>query len=188
MPVMRPNSGVRDTAAWGLFLLPLGRPGRRGGGGPLLGVRFGLAGRFFCVAAHDLLDADRERAPLLGADQGQHEEGQPWHRLAIQTGKEPIQAMGVFACFGGHNFIARQQVDVIRTVDMLTKEHPKQHGPRERLGEKALDGPVTAAWARPAGDAQHRHTSRHDQHRHSNAAELTQRCPRDGGLEALQTC
>src|SRR5712691_1159582 len=51
--------------------------------------------------------------------------------------------MGVFARFGGHNFTARQQVDVIGTVDMLTKEHPKQHSPRERLGEKALDGPVT---------------------------------------------
>ena len=130
----------------------------------LLGVRFGLAGRFFCVAAHDLLDADRERAPLLDADQGQREEGQPWHWLAIQTGKEPIQAMGVFAGFGGHDFIASQQVDLIWTVHMLTKEHPKQHGPWERLGEKALDGAVTAALARPAGDAQHRDPSRHHQH------------------------
>jgi hypothetical protein len=38
--------------------------------------------------------------------------------------------MRVFARFGGHNFIAHQQVDFISTVDMLTKEHPKQHGPR----------------------------------------------------------
>ena len=29
MLVMRPNSGVRGTSALGLFLLPLGRPGRR---------------------------------------------------------------------------------------------------------------------------------------------------------------
>ena len=40
-----------------------------GRGCRLLSVRFGLAGRFVCVAAHDLLDAERERAPLLGADQ-----------------------------------------------------------------------------------------------------------------------
>jgi hypothetical protein len=31
MPVMRDNSGVRVTSALGMFLLPLGRPGRRGG-------------------------------------------------------------------------------------------------------------------------------------------------------------
>src|SRR2546421_11977051 len=31
MAVMRDNSGVRGTAAWGLLLLPLGRPGRRKG-------------------------------------------------------------------------------------------------------------------------------------------------------------
>ena len=66
--------------------------------------------------------------------------GQPWHRLAIQTGKEPVQAMGCVSPLGGYDFAAYQQVDLIRTVDMLTKKHPKQHGPREGLGEKALDG------------------------------------------------
>ena len=54
----------------------------------------------------------------------------------IQTGKEPVQAMGVFPRFGGYDFVACQQVDLIRTVDMLTKKHPKQHGPREGPVEK----------------------------------------------------
>ncbi len=135
--VLAPLRTPRATLCSGRFLL--------------LGFRFGLAGRFLRCAAHDLLDADRERAPFLGADQGQREEGQPWHRLAIQTGKEPIQAMGVFARFGDHNFIASQQVDILWTVHLLTKEHPKQRSPREGLGEKALDSAVTAAFARPAG-------------------------------------
>jgi len=94
--------------------------------------------------------------------------------------------MGELPSFGGHDFIAHQQGDRIRTVDMLTKEHPKQHGPRERLREKALDGPVTAALPRPAGDAQHGYASRHGQQRHNNTAELTQRCSGHSGLETLQ--
>jgi hypothetical protein len=56
---------------------------------------------------------------------------------------------------------------------MLSKEHPKQGGPGERLGEKALDGAVTAAFARPAGEAQHRDTPRHDEQRRNNTAALT---------------
>src|SRR5437764_8892831 len=75
-----------------------------------------------------------------------------------------------------------------RILDMLTKEHPKQHGPRECLGEKALHGPITAAWARPAGDAQHRHASRHDHQSRNNTAALTESCSRHSGLEALQKC
>jgi hypothetical protein len=50
------------------------------------------------------------------------------------------------------------------TVDMRTKEHPTQHGPRECLGEQALDGAVTPAFARPTGDAQHRDPAGHHQH------------------------
>ena len=78
--------------------------------------------------------------------------------------------MGVVARFGGHDFIAHQQVDVISTVDMLTKEHPKQHGPWQYLREKALHRPITAAWARPAGEAQHRHAARHHQQSRYNTA------------------
>jgi len=96
--------------------------------------------------------------------------------------------MGVFTRFGGHDFITHQQGDLISTGDMLTKKHPKQHGPRERLGEKALDGPVTAALTCPARDAQPRYASRHDQQRHNNTAELMQRCSGHSGLEALQKC
>jgi hypothetical protein len=123
------------------------------GWGRLFTSRFGLVGRFFCVATHDLLDTDRERASLLRAHQGQREEGQPGNRFAIQTGKEPIQAIGVCARFGGHDLIAHQQVAIVWTVDMPTKEHPKQDGPWEGLGEKALDGAVTATFACPAGEA-----------------------------------
>jgi hypothetical protein len=68
---------------------------------------------------------------VLDAAQGQREEGQPWHRLAVETGKEPIQAVGVFARFGGHAFIAYQQGDLIGTGDMLTEKHPKQGSPGE---------------------------------------------------------
>jgi hypothetical protein len=60
--------------------------------------------------------------------------------------------MGVFARFGDHNFIASQQGDILWTVHMLTKEHPTQRGPREGLGEKALDSALTAAFARPERD------------------------------------
>src|SRR5262252_5514079 len=187
--VMRPNSGVRGVAAFDWVLLPCGRPRGR----LVVETVCFLASAFALLAAfsaslHDLLDADRERAPLLDTDQGQCEEGETWHRLAIETGKEPIQAMSNFAGFGGHDFIAHQQVALISTVDMLTKELPKQHGPRERLREKALHGPITAASARPAGDTQHRHASRHHQQRRNNTAELMERCSGHSALEALQKC
>src|SRR2546427_11321936 len=106
----------------------------------------------------------------------------------MTTGKEPIQAIGELPGFGSHDFIAHQQVDLISTVDMLTKEHPKQHGPRECLREKALDGPVTATLTRPAEDAKHREASRHGQQRHNNTAELMQRCAGHSGLETVQKC
>jgi len=96
--------------------------------------------------------------------------------------------MGVFACFGDHDFVARQQVHIIWPVHMLTKEHPKQHRPRERLGEKALDGTVTAAFSRPAGEAQHRHPSRHHQHGRSNPTALAQGRGRHMGMKALEKC
>ena len=133
-------------------------------------------------------DADGKRTPLPGAHQGQREASQPWYWLAIEAGKEAIEPMGVLARFGGYDFIADQQVDFISTVEMLTKEHPKQHGPRQYLGEKALHRPITAAWARPAGDAQHRHASRHDQQSRHNTAQLAQSRYRYMGSEALAKC
>jgi hypothetical protein len=93
--------------------------------------------------------------------------------------------MGVFARFGGHDFIAHQEVDLIRTVDMLTKEHPKQGGPREHRREKALHRAVTAPWACPAGEAQHGDPSRHHQHGQRNPVALAQGRCCHMGLEAL---
>src|SRR2546426_10167398 len=154
----------------------------------LLGVRFGLGGGFLGVTTDHLLDAQRKRAPCLGADQRQREKGQARHRLAVQTGEEAIQAIGVFARFGVYDFIARQQVDVIRPVHMLTKEYPKQHCPRERLGEKALDRTITTAWACPAGEAQHGHSSCHPQYSQNDPPELALGCRSHMGVEALEKC
>ena len=42
-----------------------------------------------------LLAVQRKRAPFLGTDLQSREEGQPWHGLAVQTGKKPSQTMGV---------------------------------------------------------------------------------------------
>ena len=70
MPVMQ-GSGVRGTSALGVFLLPLGRPGRRWAveGPCFLASALALLAAF-SASAHDLLDVNRERAPLLDADQG----------------------------------------------------------------------------------------------------------------------
>ena len=68
-----------------------------------------------------------------------------------------------------------QQVDLIRTVDMLTKKHPKQHGPRESL-EKKLDGPLALRLDPPSGRCPPSLHVCHDQQSHNNTAELTQCC------------
>jgi hypothetical protein len=128
-----------------------------------LGSRFGLARGLFRVAADDLLDTPRKRPPLLDAHQGESEEGQPGHRLAVQAGEEPIEAMGVLAGFRDDDFIASDEGDISWAVPMLTKAHPKQHRPREDGGEQALDGAIAATFAGPAGEAQHRDASRHQQ-------------------------
>jgi len=94
----------------------------------------------------------------------------------------------VFVRFGDHDFIAYQQVDLIGTVDMLTKEHPKQHGPGEDRGEKALDSAVTAAFARSARDPQHRNPTGHHQYSESNPMQLAQGCGRYMVLEAVEQC
>jgi hypothetical protein len=71
---------------------------------------------------------------------------------------------------------------------MLTKEHPKQHGPREDGGEQALDGAITPTFAGPAGDAQHRDTSSHDQQGQCDPTQsaVGRRC--DMGSKALAKC
>src|SRR4030095_3814090 len=72
----------------------------------LLGWRLWLAGRFLLIAAHDLFDAHRKRTSFLDTDQGHGEEGETWHRLAIQARKETIEAMGMLAGFSDDDFIA----------------------------------------------------------------------------------
>jgi hypothetical protein len=96
--------------------------------------------------------------------------------------------MGELARFGGHDFIAHQQIGILWTVHMLTKEHPKQDGPRECLGEKALDGVVTAPIAGPAGDTQHRDSSRHHEHGPSNPTALADGGRCHMGVEAVEQC
>jgi hypothetical protein len=98
MLLICPNAGVHGTSA---ATLAGGRFLRRG-------CRFGLTGRLLRVTAHHLLDMHRKRAPFLGTDQRYGEEGQPWHGLAVQTGKEPIQTLGVLTRFRDHDFIASQ--------------------------------------------------------------------------------
>src|SRR5262249_58101177 len=96
--------------------------------------------------------------------------------------------MGVLAGFGDHDFIASGQVDIIRAVQMLTEEHPKQDRPRHDRGEKALDSAIAATLAGPAGEAQHRDPSRHHEHGPSNPAELAAGCRCHMGLEAVEKC
>ena len=133
--------------------------GRFGG----LAGRLGLAGSLGRVAADHLGAAPRKRPPFVDPPAGQGEAGEPWHRLAIQTGEETLEALGGLAGFGAHDCIARANGDIRRAVHLGTKEPPQQHGPREDGGEQTRDGALPPPCADPAGDAQHRETSRHDQ-------------------------
>jgi hypothetical protein len=154
----------------------------------LLGGRFGLAGGLLGVAAHHLFDAHRKRPPFLDTDQRHGEKGKPWHGLAVQARKETIQTMRTLAGFGHDDFIASSQVDIIRAVHMLTEEHPKQDRPWNDCGEKALDGTIAPTFTGPAGDAQHRHPSRHHQQSHSNPAQLAPGRRWQRGSQALEEC
>ena len=141
----------------GGVLAALGTPWTTLDGGSrwlVLGGALRLGGGLRGVAADNLLDTSWKRAPWLEADARQGEEGQSGHRLAIPTGKEAIQAMGMVARFGGANFIPDPQGDILGTGHMLTKDQPKQGGPREHGGEQTLDGPGTAALAGPAREPQ----------------------------------
>jgi hypothetical protein len=177
--VLRDNSAVRVTSPLGLFLLPCGRFLQ-------LGRCVGLAGSCLGIAAHDLLDADRKGTPCLDTQAREGKEGEAGDGLPIQTGEETIQSVRVFARFGHHHFVASEQVDLLWTVDMLTKEHPKQHSPWEHLGEKALNSAVTAAFTRPAREAQHRHPSRQHQYGQRNPTALAQGRHCHMWLEALE--
>src|SRR5215475_1202163 len=90
--------------------------------------------------------------------------------------------------FGDDDVIARDEVDVTRTVHMVPEEDPKQEPPREDRGEKALDGAIAAACACPAGHAEHGDASGHDQERTHYPAALAQGAGWDVGLKALHEC
>lgn len=79
----------------------------------LLRVRFGLASNFLRVATDALLDPERARAALLRTDQRSREKGQAGHWLAVQTGEEPIQTIGVLASFRDHHCIPSSQVHLL---------------------------------------------------------------------------
>lgn len=96
--------------------------------------------------------------------------------------------MRVLAGFGDDDVIARDEVDVTRTVQMVPEEDPKQESPREDRGEKTLDGAIAAAWARPAGHAEHGDASGHYQERAHYPTALAQGSCRYVGLQALQEC
>src|SRR2546430_12976874 len=71
---------------------------------------------------------------------------------------------------------------------MLMEEHPKQDRPRHDRGEHALDGAIAAAFAGPAGYAQHRHPSRHHEQSQSNLTQLAPGRRWDIGLQAVEEC
>ena len=154
----------------------------------LLGSRFGLAGVLFRVAAYHLLNTHRERPPFLDTHQGHGEEGQPWHRFAVQARKETIKAMGVLASFRDDDCIASDEVDVIRAMHMLTKEDPKQDRPRDDSGKQALYGAIAPALSGPAGQAQHGDASGHDEQGKGYPTQLAEGRRRDMGSEALEKC
>src|SRR5215468_2144731 len=96
--------------------------------------------------------------------------------------------MSMLAGFRDDDFIASDDVDISRAVHMLTKEHPKQHRPREDGGEQTLDGTIAAAFAGPAGEAQHRDASSYHQQGKGYPTQSAVGRRRDIGSEALEKC
>jgi hypothetical protein len=154
----------------------------------LLGARVRLAGSVLCVAAHALLDAHRARAPFLDTDPREGKAGPSWHWLAVQTGKAPIQAVGVLACCGDPHCIARQEVERLGTVPMLTAAAPPPHRPWHGLGEQARHGAIAAPLAGPAGQAPHGDASGHDQQGACDPPEVAEGRRRHRGSETLEQC
>jgi hypothetical protein len=52
--------------------------------------------------------------------------------------------MSVLARFGHHDCIARQEVDILGAIPMVTIEYPTSRAPRDHRREKALHGTITA--------------------------------------------
>jgi hypothetical protein len=128
------------------------------------GCCVGRAGRWLRGAAHTRRDAHRERGPCLGAAHGQPAARQPWPGLAIQTGTAPSPSMGVLARVGHPAFSARQAVDLLGAIPVVTTAHPLERGPRAQRRDNALHGTITAPWAGPPGPASPRDAPCHDPH------------------------
>ena len=94
----------------------------------------------------------------------------------------------MLAGFRDDDFIASDAVDLSGAVHMVPKKHPKQHPPREDGGEQALDSAIAPAFAGPAGDAQHRDASSHDQQGQGYPTQSAVGRRRDMGSEALEKC
>src|SRR5215471_21371010 len=124
----------------------------------------------------------------LDAHERKREEGQPRDGLAVQARKEPIQAMRARASFGDDDVIARDQVDVTWTVQMVPEEDPKQYAPWDDHGEKALDRAITAAFASPPRQAQHRDAPGHDHQCHDDTAQPADRGGSHVRTSTLQQC
>ena len=180
------NSGVRVVSALGVFLLPFGRPGRRlTEGGCFLASALALLAAFSAslrTTCSTRIGNERRCSVLINDNV---KKARPGTGLPYRLEKNRSRPWVCLPVFGGNDLIACQHVDILWTVHMLAKEHPKQDGPWECLGEKTLDGAVTAAWACPARDAEHRDPSRHREHGPSNPAELAAGGGCQIGLEAV---
>ena len=152
----------------------------------LLGLRCGLAGGLFRCATHDLVDAQWKRTPCLHTHERQREAGQPGDRLASQAREAALQTMSGRAGFGHHDFIARQQGDLLRAVHMRTEEDPQPHRPGNHRGGKALHGAIAAPCAGPAGQTQQGEASGDDQQGGYDPAQLAEGRRRYRGSEALE--
>src|SRR3989442_13322816 len=96
--------------------------------------------------------------------------------------------MGMFARFGGHDFIAYQQGGIFWTRHVVQKDPRKQGGTREHCRKKPLHRPIPAPCARPPGQAQHGDAPCSHHHGSSNPMEVAQGRGCHIGLEALAKC
>ena len=153
-----------------------------------LGGRCGLTGRLLRVPAPHRRDRPRQHAPCLGPDPRSGEAGQPWHGRAVQTGKAPLQPMGVWPRLRDHDCIASHERDLSWPVQRLPPEHPNQRGPGPHRGANTWHGPITAPWPSPPGQAQPGAAAGHDQQSQGHPVAWAQGGHRHLGSEAVEPC
>jgi hypothetical protein len=93
------------------------------------------------------------RHAALDTDQRQTQKNQSRDDSTINRTKKPIQAMGALARFGHDDSITRGHHDFAWLPQMRANEQPLQATPTHRGIEKALDRPITPAFASPARQA-----------------------------------